>query len=78
VGLAALVVGIFVLKRWRVVWLFALGAGLLLQYELYMSPSAAISATVASLYFAGLAWVVRKVTTATTLSQPACPRTGVE
>jgi hypothetical protein len=63
VELGASVVFVFVLRRWRVAWLLALGAGLLLQYELYMSPSAASSATLALLYLAGMTWVLRKART---------------
>lgn len=78
VGLAASVVFVFVLRRWKVAWLFALGAGLLLQYELYMSPTAAISAALASAYLAGLAWVLWKARTTTTLPQTADPRIQAE
>jgi hypothetical protein len=73
-ALVASVASVFVLRRWEMAWLPALGAGLLLQYELYASPSAAISAALASLYLAGLASVLRKARTATTLPQPADPR----
>ena len=47
-------------RRWKIAWLFALGAGALLQFMLYSGAPAWISAPLPWLYLAGMVWAWRK------------------